>query len=287
MKFVAIKAEKAAYTVTMMCRLLRVSTSGFYAWTQRGESLRDIKDRALTVQIAALHAESKGRYGYPRIHAALRNRGLKTGRNRVARLMRERGLRGRRPRAYQQTTRSNPAHEKVGNVLNRDFSPTQANESCASDITYIPTLEGWLYLAIVMDLYSRPIVGSSTSNSLHTSLVLSALDGALANRAAPRLHHSDRGCQYTSHLFRRRLDLYSITPSMSRKGNCWANAVVETTFSSIKLELRDYGVSMTRDQARKVLFEYIEGFYNSRRLHSANGYLSPVQFENKMIKRAA
>jgi putative transposase len=286
-RFTAIQAEKARYPIVMMCRLLRVSSSGFYAWATRGECQRDIENRALTVQIAALHAESKGRYGYPRIHAALRNCGSKVGRNRVAKLMRQRGLRGRRPRAYRQTTASNPAHEKVGNVLNRNFTPTGANESWAGDITYIPTREGWLYLAIVVDLYSRRIVGWSTSHSLHTALVLTALDSALANRPAPALHHSDRGCQYTSYAFRRRLDLYNVTPSMSRKGNCWDNAVVESTFSSIKLELRDHGVFLTREQARKTLFEYIEGFYNSRRLHSAIGYLSPAQFENEMIKRAA
>jgi transposase InsO family protein len=157
-KFAAIEAEKAKFPIVTMCRLLRVSTSGFYAWARRGECKRDIENRALTVQIAALHAESKGRYGYPRIHAAPRNRGSKVGRNRVARLMRERDLRGRRPRAYRQTTASNPAHEKIGNVLNRNFTPTGANESWASDITYIATREGWLYLAIVMDLYSRRIV---------------------------------------------------------------------------------------------------------------------------------
>ena len=269
--------------------MLEVSRSGFYAWAERPESERARSDRALAVEVAAVHAKSKRRYGSPRVHRDLKAQGHRVGEKRIARLMRQEGLAARRKKRFVHTTDSKHAHPVAENILARDFLPQEPNATWAGDITYIWTAEGWLYLAVMLDLFSRRVVGWAVSERIDRQLVLDALGAALHGRPAPQLYHSDRGSQYASEDYRRLLEERGITCSMSRKGNCWDNAVAESFFSSLKMELvyeRD-DVFATRAEAKSALFEYIEVFYNRRRRHSALGYVSPAEYERAAETAAA
>jgi putative transposase len=280
-KFELIDAQKARFPLSFMCRQLGVSRAGFYAWKRRPESERQKADRALAAEVAAVHQRSRGTYGSPRVHAELRARGHRVSRKRVARLMSQQELAARGRRRFVRTTDSRHAQPVAPNLLERDFSPGQPNSSWATDITYVWTRQGWLYLAVVLDLFSRLVVGWAMGEHIDRHLVLRALDMALKGRQPPRglVHHSDRGSQYASDDYQQALASRGIQCSMSRKGNCWDNAVAESFFSSLKMELVHDADFATREQARAALFEYIEVFYNRQRRHSSLGYLSPVDFE--------
>jgi transposase InsO family protein len=274
-----------------MCRVLRVSPSGFYAWCKRPEAPRVRRDRALTVVIADAHRQSRGTYGSPRVHAELKDLGFSVGRNRIARLMRLAGLEGVRPRRFVTTTDSKHEAPVAKNLLGREFDVDAPNRVWATDITYVRTWEGWLYLAVVIDLYSRRVVGWSTAEHMRTELVLDALAMALRQRVpdGDLVHHSDRGTQYASDEYRRQLSAHGITCSMSRKGNCWDNAVVESFFATLKVELIDRQRWATRRAAGDAIDEYIAGFYNCDRRHSHLGYLTPTAYEqrNELERRRA
>jgi transposase InsO family protein len=260
---------------------MEVVPSGYYAWRAAPESAHQQSDRALLAEIKNVFARSKGRYGSPRVHRVLQDRGARHSPKRIARLMRQNGLQAKRPRRATRTTDSAHALPIAENVLARDFTAEVPNARWVSDITYIWTTQGWLYLAVVLDLYSRRVVGWSMQPTLHRSLVLSALEMALSSRrpATGLLCHSDRGSQYASGDYRQALVDAGCRCSMSRKGNCWDNAVAESFFATLKGELVHAARFETREQARGALFEFIEVWYNRERLHSALGYLSPVDFE--------
>ena len=264
-----------------MCTTLEVSRSGFYAWLRRGESRRSRENRRLTELIREEHERSRRTYGSPRIHAALKARGETCGLNRVARLMQVAGIRSKVKRKFKKTTNSAHTRPVAPNLVAQDFTTSAPNQVWVSDITYIPTDEGWLYLASTMDLFSRAIVGWSMSSTMPASLVVNALRMAIDRRSPPAgmIHHSDRGVQYAAHAFQDLLDRHGIVCSMSGKGNCYDNAVKESFFHTLKTELCDHEHYRTREQARASIFEYIEAFYNRQRLHSTLGYLSPVDFE--------
>lgn len=267
-----------------MCRVLGVSMSGFYGWKTNPGSSREKENLRLVSHIQAVHKESRKTYGSPRIHAELRSRGIKCGKNRVARLMRQRGIQARHKRKFMATTDSNhhlPVHE---NHLDRSFGVESANKSWAADITYIWTREGWLYLAVILDLFSRRVIGWSMKQRLEKQLVIDALLMALGRRrhVVGMLHHSDRGSQYASKEYQALLKKEGIRCSMSRKANCWDNAVVESFFSTLKREwVRGKGYR-TRSEARADVFYFIESWYNRKRLHSTLGYLSPAEFERRV-----
>ena len=281
MRFAFIEVEKAWFPVTMMCRVLEVSRAGFYAWRRRPEAVRVVEDRRLAVEVASIHAESRQRYGSPRVHAELRERGKKTSRKRVARLMRQQGLRARHKRRFRTTTDSAHEFPVAPNRLKRKFEVDAPNTAWVTDITYIWTREGWLYLAVILDLFSRRVVGWAMSEKITRQLALAALTMALSRRQPPRglIHHSDRGSQYASSEYRRLLAANNIVCSMSRRGDCWDNAVAESFFSTLKLELVYESDWAIRAEARPAIFEYLEAFYNRERRHSSLGYLSPVAFE--------
>ena len=283
MRFAFIATEKAHYPVTLMCRVLQVSRSGFYASQQRPAAPRTLQDQSLGLAIAAIFAESRGRYGSPRVHAELRVRGQRTGRHRVARLMRCAGLRARERRRFRCTTDSNHGMAITGNLLARRFAVLAPDTGWVTDITYLWTLEGWLYLAVILDLFSRRVVGWALHQRLERKLALDALQMALTQRhpAQGLLHHSDRGSQYASREYQQLLAHHGIRSSMSRKGNCWDNAVAESFFATLKLELVYRSRWHSRSQARNEVFEYIERFYNRQRRHSALGYLCPAEFERR------
>jgi putative transposase len=284
-RYVFVRAEKANYPVTVLCRVLEVSRPGFYAWCKRPESKRAGASRALRVRIKAVHQKSRGTYGSPRVHATLVSEGTHVGRARVAKLMQAEGLCARRKKRFVRTTDSKHNLPVAGNVLDRQFSPTEPDKVWATDITYIWTKEGWLYLAVIIDLFSRLAVGWSMSERIDRHLVLSALGMAKSRRWPPAglLHHSDRGSQYASEDYRKALEMGLMICSMSRKGNCWDNAVAESFFSTLKMELVHQTEFATRDTARTAIFEYIEAFYNRERRHSSLGYLSPEDFEREAV----
>jgi transposase InsO family protein len=290
-KFAFIDAEKAQWPISVMCKLLEVSRSGYHAWLKRPPSQRALEDKALSEAIAKVHAESAKRYGSPRVHRALHAQGVRAGKHRVARLMREEGLFGKRRRRFRVTTDSEHTKPIASNLIARDFTTDAPDKVWVTDITYIPTLEGWLYLAAIIDLFSRRIVGWSMSDRLTTSFALDALSMAILARgpASGLVHHSDRGCQYASDEYQRVLAQHGIVCSMSRKGDCWDNAVAESFFATFKTELVHDAHWKTRDEARAAVFHYLEVFYNRRRLHSTIGYVSPVDFElkNSEMKIAA
>jgi len=271
----------------MMCRVLRVSRSGYYAWRVRPESERARTDRELTGVIRRVHADSKGVYGSPKMVAELKETGYPVGQRRVARLMRLAGLRGCPQRRFKVTTRAEPSHPVAENLLQQDFTAAAANQYWASDITYIATRQGWLYLAVVMDLYSRRIVGWSMGERISRHLVIDALRMAIAARRPERvlIHHSDRGSQYTSDDFREELEKHGIQCSMSGRGNCYDNAVVESFFGLLKRERVNRTRYRTRDEARADVFEYIECFYNRKRRHGYLGHISPAVFEERTAGR--
>jgi transposase InsO family protein len=286
-----IEAEKAGRrNVARACALLKVSRAAFYAHLA-GPSKRERQDTELTGRIKAVHAESKGRYGAPRVHAELRRRGHRHSRKRVARLMRIAGIRGRAPRRWKKTTIADPAAAARADRIRRDFTAdaSKLNARWCGDITYIGTWEGWLYLATVIDIASRRIVGYALADHLRTELVLAALANAVAarNPAPGVIFHADRGCQYTSAEFAGLASDYAVTLSHGRTGQCWDNALAESFFASIKGELLDHQVWPTRAAARRAVVEYI-AWYNGTRLHSTLSYRSPAEFEEpSKIKKVA
>ena len=278
-------AEKAQYGVALVCRCLAVSPAGFYAWQRRRPSDRDTADRRLAVDIAAAHTASRRTYGSPRIHQELRAHGHRVARKRVARLMREQGLQGRRRCRRPRTTDSRHPFPIAENVLNRAFDVATPNTVWAGDITYLATREGWVYLAVLIDLWSRRVVGYAMSEELTRGVVLEALRQALIRRPtrSALTHHSDQGSQYASDDYRALLGAEGIVCSMSRRGNCWDNAVVESFFGTLKTELTAITWS-TRAVAVAAVTDYIDVFYNRRRRHSSLGYISPVAFELRQAR---
>jgi transposase InsO family protein len=270
----------------LLCRVLEVSKAGFYAWLRRRPSARAQQDADLTAQIREIHQQSRGTYGSPRVHAALRQREVRVGHNRVARLMGEAGLSGtRRPRRRIQTTVVDPGANPAPNLVNRDFTPQAPDRLWVGDITYIPTLEGWLYLADLLDCCSRKVVGWSLADHLRTDLPLAALRMAItARRPSPGrlVHHSDRGSQYTSAEYQNELAAHGITASMSRRGNCFDNAVAESFFATLKAELVHRCLWLTKAEAARAIFEWIEVFYNRQRLHSTLGNRTPEAYEREV-----
>ena len=267
--------------MAVMCRALKVSKSGFYAWRRRLPSDREREDVRLKVQIREIHAQNYSCYGSPRILRELRARGVRVGRNRVIRLMRATGIAGCRPRRFRKTTESSHTMPVAENLLERRFQVSAPNRVWATDITFVGTWEGWLYLAVVLDLFSRRVVGWSMAESLRKELVLNALVMALGQRVPESglMHHSDRGSQYASFDYQKVLETHGIKCSMSRKGDCYDNAVVESFFATLKKELIKRQTWCTRQQARSAIHEYVGGFYNSRRRHSSLGGVSPADFE--------
>lgn len=283
MKYRFIADHRQEYPVSLLCKTLEVSVSGYYAWRERPMSQHQRDGGHLAERIQAAYYTNRGVYGSPRVHAELQAKGIKYARKRVARLMGELELAARRPRHRTKTTRSDPNARVAPNRLDRDFTATRPNEKWTGDITAIWTYEGWLYLAAVLDLFSRRVVGWAMAASADETLVEMALHMALCHRCpqAGLVHHSDRGCQYTSHAYQALLAEMSITVSMSRKGNCWDNAVTESFFGTLKSECVDLSCFQTRVEARQTVFEYVECFYNRVRLHSSLGYVSPVVFEQQ------
>ncbi len=273
-----------------MARLFSVSRSGYYAWRVRARSERERSEEELLDLISEIQKGVRYRYGSPRVTVELRkHHGKRVGHNRVARLMRENGLGRRARKRYRSTTDSNHGLEVAEDLLKREFSVSSRNVAWLSDISYIATAEGWLYLCVVIDLYSRKVVGWSMSTRLKTDLVLQALMMALMRRKPPEgmIFHSDRGSQYCSHAFRGRLARYRLRQSMSRKGDCWDNAPAESFFKTLKTELCGDRAFQSRRTARVAIFEYIEVFYNRFRLHSTLGYMTPSEYEGCEGQRLA
>ena len=287
MRYRCIHRRRSQYPVAMMCRVLRISKSGYYAWRLRPESARAKTDRELTRVIRRVHAESKQVYGRPKITAELKHEGYGCGERRVGRLMRLAGLRGCPQRRYKVTTQSDPSHPVASNLLQQDFTAERPNQRWAADITYVSTKRGWLYLAVVMDLYSRRIIGWSMDRWISRHLAIDALSMALDRRRpeSDLIHHSDRGAQYTSDDFRDELETHGIECSMSARGNCYDNAVVESFFGVLKRERVNRVRYRDRDEARADIFDYIECFYNRKRRHGYLGNISPVAFEERAAGR--
>jgi putative transposase len=282
MKFGFVDEHRQVWPVRVMCRVLRISPSGYYAWRSRPEGRRTVENRVLLGAIRRLHAESGGTYGAPRVHAALRALGRRVARHRIARLMRLAGLRGLAalPRRVR-TTDSRHGHPIAPNRLGRNFEATAPGQVWLADLTYVRTGEGWLYLAALIDLYTRKVVGWSMRETLHAGIALEALRMGIERQCPPPglVHHSDRGIQYAADDYRRALAAAGITSSMSRRGNCLDNAPMESFFHTLKVERVHHRLYATRNEARRDLFADIEGFYNSRRLHSGIGYRSPADME--------
>ena len=288
MKFSFIEEHRAIFRLARMCRMLGVSKAGYFRWRWRPDSPRTCQDRALKASISVLHAQSRQTYGSPRIHRDLRDLGTRIGKKRVERLMREAEISARPPRRFVITTNSKHDFPIAPNLLKQDFSAASPNSRWVTDITYIPTSEGWLFLSAIMDLYSRRIVGWAMDSSMDCRLVRRALDMAVeSRRPSPGLvHHSDRGSQYASAEYRSDLSKRGIVPSMSRRACCYDNAAMESFFHTLKVELTHRYEFQTRDQAKRVIFEYIEVFYNRLRRHSSIGYISPVDFEQRLAAAA-
>jgi transposase InsO family protein len=281
-RFRFIAAEKATSSVVRMCRVLEVSSSGFYAWQHRQPSQRQHADIQLIDHIRSVHANSHCTYGAPRVHAELRATGTRVGKKRVARLMRAAGLAGRRPRRFRRTTiPSDAPAAQPPDLVRRDFNPIEPDRLWISDITYVRTWEGWLYLAVILDAFSRRVVGWALADHLRTELATDALHMALISRqpAAGLVHHSDRGGQYLSAAYIGMLAGYGVRSSVGRSGTCWDNAAAESFFATLKTELLHRAVWPTRQHAKTAIFHYIEGFYNRFRRHSTLAYLSPADFE--------
>ncbi|MGH7330065.1 MAG: IS3 family transposase, partial [Polyangiaceae bacterium] len=280
-KFAFVDAESAYFPVRSLCGVVGVSPSGFYDWRARTLSAHDESDARLLVHIRAFFQASSARYGATKIHQDLLEAGFRTSRKRVARLMREAGLFSRRARRFKATTDSKHALPVAANVLDRKFETTEPNRAWVSDITYVWTREGWLYLAVILDLFSRRVVGFAMSARIDTALVLDALRMAVGRRhVLPGLVlHSDRGSQYASTAYQRALAAHGIVCSMSRKGNCWDNAVAESFFATLKTELVHDARFSSRSEANHEIFDYIEAFYNQRRRHATLAFKSPMQFE--------
>lgn len=297
MRYQFIRAERRNYNLGILCRVMEVSRRGYYDWQRREKQpvdKRRLENQRLKEQIIMFHCGSRCTYGYRRIHKDLMAAGQRANLKRVARIMKEEGLEGIRKGKFKPTTTDSDHCQPVApNRVNQNFTMTQPNQSWAADISYIPTLQGWLYLAVVLDLFSRRVIGWAFSAHLHDDLAINALKMAIHNRHADLkcfryqdgqcqlIHHSDRGSQYASHDFADQLQKHGLVPSMSRKGNCYDNAVVESFFATLKTEEVDRNLYQTHQQAITSIYAYIEGFYNRTRRHSALGYLSPIDFENR------
>ena len=281
MKYSFIEYHRSSLRVMKMCQAFKVSKSGYYSWRGRPESNRSREDKILLSHIRIVHEKSRRTYGSPRVTDELNESGLRCGQNRVANLMRKNGIRAKRSRRFKVTTHSKHNYPVAPNLLNRQFDVPTPNAVWVSDITYIWTTEGWLYFAGVLDLYSRRIVGWSMSHRITEQLTLDALNHAIICRQTSEglLHHSDRGRQYASDNYQKLLKTNRITCSMSRKGDCWDNAVMESFFATLKTELIYHERFITREDAQSKIFDYIEMFYNRKRRHSSLGYKSPVKFE--------
>ena len=286
MRFAFIQTHARIFHIVTMCRVLEVSKAGYYAWRARPLSDREQANGVVTAQIRTIHTRVNARYGSPRMHTELTAQGIPCGKHRVARLMREAGIRAKSTPKFRVTTRRNAAQPAAPNVLQRRFT-LETNPALrardrvwAADLTYIPTREGWLYLAVILDLASRRVVGWAVRTQLDHTLALTALRMALAHRQARAgLHHSDRGVQYTSAAYQQLLASADFTPSMSRIGNCWDNAVVESFFATLTKELLVDGLFATRAEASREVFEFIEIWYNRQRRHSTLGYRTPAEYE--------
>lgn len=276
------------FSIRAMCRVLEVSASGYYAWRQRMVSVRTRENEKLQRRIRTIHDRSRQTYGAPRIHAELQDEGMRVGRKRVARLMKESGLAGVSRRKSTITTRRNRSARPAPDLVDRHFKAEEPNELWVADITYVPTWAGFLYLAVVLDVWSRKIVGWAMASHLRTTLVTAALDMAITQRSpANVIHHSDQGCQYTSIEFGKRCRQAGVRPSVGSVGDCYDNAMCESFFATLECELIDRSTFRNHDEARDAIFDFIEGFYNTHRRHSALNYDSPVQFEKRQVARAA
>ncbi len=270
------------HPVAQMCRVLRLSRSGFYAWQNRAPSARSLSDQVLLGQIRQIHADSRETYGTPRVHAELAAEGVPVGRKRVARLMREGGLVGISRRKGTRTTVRSERQRPAPDLVNRDFSADAPDQLWVADITYVRTWAGYVYLAVVVDVWSRRVVGWSISNSLRTKIVLDALEMAIRQRQPTGvIHHSDQGCQYTSIAFGLRCKKAGVRPSMGSVGDAYDNAMCESFFATLETELLDRSTLRSRSEASIAIFDYIEGFYNPRRRHSGLDYLSPIAYEKR------
>ena len=278
-----IENYREKFPVRRLCAMMRVSSSGYYDWRTRPTSQRANENAELMIEIADVHRESRKNYGSPRVHKELLARGHRLSRHRVARLMRHGNIVAKQKRKRKITTNSRHNCPVAPNLLDRNFTAEEPNKKWVTDITYIRTAEGWLYLAVVMDLFSRMIVGWAMDATMSAALVKRAFEMAVSRRKPPKglLHHSDRGSQYASELYRSLLADYHVRVSMSRTGNCYDNAVAESFFSTLKREQVDEQDYLTRQQAKTDIFSYIEGFYNPERRHSTLDYLSPAQFEQR------
>jgi len=282
MKYRFMDENQGNYPSALMGKILGVSRSGFYKWKKRSGGKRAINDLKLLRAIEDIHRASRKSYGSPRIFNQLKALGFSVSKTKVERLMREHGIKAKMKRKFKATTDSKHNHPVTENILNRDFKPKMANQAWAGDITYVWTNEGWLYLAVILDLFSRQVVGWAMSERMTKELALNALRMALLKRQPPKgfIHHSDRGSQYASGSYRKLLDVHGAICSMSRKGNCWDNAVAESFFHSLKTEMIFFESFATRKEAMTKIFEWIEVFYNRQRIHSSLGYKTPEQFEN-------
>ena len=294
MKYACVQAHRDEFPVSLMCRVFGVSRSGFYDAQSRGPTRQERADQRLRVEIGSIHHASKRRYGSPRVHDELKAQGIRCGKKRVERLMREDGLQAKKKRRFRVTTNSTHEHGIAPNLLARQFAVTQVegmDRVWVSDITYVPTREGWLYLAVVLDLASRRVVGWAMKNTLEAALATDALTMALWRRRPGRglLHHSDRGVQYASADYRALLAEQGIMCSMSKKGDCWDNAVAESFFATLAWELIEESDWHTRAEAKRDLFEYLEVWYNRQRRHSSLGYRTPAEYEQQLAltRRAA
>lgn len=287
--FRLIDAEKANYPVSLLCQALGVSRSGYYDWKDRPPSKKAREDATLTEKIREVHDRSKGTYGYPRVHAELRALGVRCSRKRVARLMRKNGLTGCMRGRKKHTTRHDRYATPAPDLLRRNFAAAAPDKVWTADITYVHTQEGFLYLAFILDVYSRRVVGWSMATHLRTELVVDALEMALWRRRpnAGLIHHTDRGAQYTALSFGKRLEEAGIVPSMGRAGSALDNAISESFVASLKTELLYRHRFLTREAARTAVFDYIEGFYNRVRRHSSLGYLSPSDYEQATMEEVA
>ena len=281
MRYRAIQEHDRRYPIRLMCRALAVSAAGYYAWRSRPESHRAVSARTLLSAIRVIHQESRATYGSPSIWDALLKQGHCVGEHRVARLMRQAGLRAKTVKKWRATTQSQHRFPVAANTLDRQFMVESPNRVWAGDLTYVWTPEGWLSLAVILDLYSRRVIGWAMGHRLTVDLAERALIMALANRRprAGLLHHSDRGSQYAATSYQQLLATHGVTVSMSRKGNCWDNACIESFFGTLKRELVYHRHYATRDDATRDIFEYIEVFYNRQRRHSTLGYHSPAEYE--------
>lgn len=284
MRYSFVEQHQKTYPLKLLCTCLEVSTSGFFQWCKRTPSTRKQEDERLKILIREVWEQSRKLYGWPRIQAALAHQGERLGTQRLLRLMREMGICGRFRRKKVRTTCVDPHAKTAPNHLDRKFDVEAPNNVWAGDITAIRTRQGWLYLAVVMDLYSRQVVGWAMEEHMEQELCLHALEMAVNRRRPPKqlLFHSDQGSQYTSHAYQRRLDECEIQSSMSRRGQCWDNAVVESFFGSLKRECVHEKIYDSHDQAQTEIFDYMEIFYNRQRLHSYLDYQTPVDFESNM-----